>query len=165
MTSIAEIHPMTSGHVPEVLEIGNRVFDISEFPYSTWSLSAIARHLDQQPEACHVALFEGAPVGFVLASMPFLNNQTWGHIEWIGILPAFQGRTLATKLGDASIRALYNAGATRIVADIATSNRQSKLLARSLGFTELTTVSLFSAPTLEWIKTPERTTETVASEA
>lgn len=52
-----------------------------------------------------------------------------------------------------------------MVADIATANRQSKLLARSLGFTELTTVSLFAAPSLEWIKTPDRAVEVAASEA
>lgn len=156
---------MTYEDAPEVLKTGNDVFDTDEFPYSTWSLSAIAKHLDQQPEACHVAHSEGAVVGFILASMPFLTHQHWGHVEWIALRPGFQGRALASKLADATIRALYGAGATRVVADIATANRQSKLLARSLGFTELTTVSLFAAPSLEWIKTPERPVEVAASEA
>lgn len=165
MTSIAEVRPIENADVPEILELGKEIFDVSVFPYSVWSLGAIAKHLDQQPEACHLAEAGSVKVGFVLASMPFFDQKDWGHVEWIALRRDFRGRALATKLVDATIQALYNAGATRIVGDIETSNRESKLLARSLGFTELTTMTLFAAPSLDWIKSPARQGEVVASDA
>ncbi|SDP82082.1 Acetyltransferase (GNAT) family protein [Actinopolyspora xinjiangensis] len=165
MTSIAEVRPIKNSDVPEILELGEELFDTSVFPYSMWSLSAIAKHLDQQPEACHVAEAGTLKVGFVLASMPFFDRKDWGYVEWIALRPDFRGRALATELGDASLRALYRAGATRVVADIDSSNRVSKLLARSMGFTELTTVTLFAGPSLDWVKSPEQGEKVLSGEA
>ncbi|GAB3547287.1 Ribosomal protein S18 acetylase RimI [Actinopolyspora lacussalsi subsp. righensis] len=165
MTSIAEVRPIENSDVPEILELGNEIFDVSVFPYSVWSLGAIAKHLDQQPEACHVAEVGSRKVGFVLASMPFFDQKYWGHVEWIGLRRDFRGKALATKLADATIRALYRAGATRVVGDISTSNRESKLLARSMGFTELTTMTLFAAPSLDWIKSVAPEEEFATSDA
>lgn len=135
---------MTVEHIREVLELGEEVFDTSVFPYSTWSLGAIAKHLDRQPDACWIALSDGIVVGSVLGSMSFFDRPDWGHIEWIMIKPGYQGRTLAARLSGAGEQALWDAGATRVVADIETSNRLSRLLAHTRGYREMATMSLFA---------------------
>lgn len=137
---------MTNEDVLNVFKLGQEIFDVSVLPYSTWSLGGVVHHFEQQPEACWLAFDADEIVGFILGSMPFYGRSDWAHIEWIAIKPEYRGRTLASNLARKSIDALYAAGATQVVADIATSNRHSQLLARALGCTEITNVSLFAVP-------------------
>ncbi|WP_223199024.1 GNAT family N-acetyltransferase [Solihabitans fulvus] len=138
------IVPMRLDHLAGVLDLGHRVFDVTAMPYTSWSLSSVAVHLDAQPDACWVAEDEQAGVvGFVLSSLSYDERDDWGYLEWIAVDPTHQGRGLAGRLLDASCRALFAAGATRIVTDVEQSNTASAGLMQRNGFTDSVTVTLF----------------------
>ncbi|WP_330256444.1 hypothetical protein OG874_18905 [Nocardia sp. NBC_00565] len=65
------IVPMGLGHLRQVLDLGYEVFDTTLEPYTSWSLTSVAEHLDSPDNACWVALDSDRVVGFVLGSMEF----------------------------------------------------------------------------------------------
>src|SRR5699024_2910857 len=83
--------PMRLDHLAGVLDLGFRLFDVTKMPYTSWSLSSAATHLDTQPEACWVVEDNGAVVGFVLASMSYDEREDWGYVEWIAVDSTYQG--------------------------------------------------------------------------
>ncbi|WP_433870658.1 GNAT family N-acetyltransferase [Saccharopolyspora sp. CA-218241] len=135
--------PMRLEHLAGVLELGNRVFDVSAMPYTSWSLSSVAVHLDAQPDSCWVAEHDGRVVAFVLGSLSYDEREDWGYVEWIGVDPDHQGEGLARALLEASCQALFAAGATRIITDVEKGNESSAKLMRRSGFTDSVTVTLF----------------------
>ncbi|GGM35671.1 hypothetical protein GCM10012275_03640 [Longimycelium tulufanense] len=135
--------PMRLDHLAGVLELGHRVFDVSVMPYTSWSLSSVAVHLDAQPDACWVVADAGRVVGFVLGSLSYDEREDWGYVEWIGVDSDYQGRGLAATLLEASCQALFAAGATRIVTDVEEDNAASIRLMQRNGFTDKVTVTLF----------------------
>ncbi|WP_461144089.1 GNAT family N-acetyltransferase [Salinifilum aidingensis] len=135
--------PMRLDHLSGVLDLGFRLFDVHTMPYTSWSLSSAATHLDTQPEACWVVEEEGAVVGFVLASMSYDERADWGYVEWIAVDPAHRGRGLADALLERSCAALFAAGATRIVTDVERSNTASAKVMHRNGFTDSVTVTMF----------------------
>ncbi|GAA4018617.1 hypothetical protein GCM10022247_47790 [Allokutzneria multivorans] len=134
---------MRLDHLAGVLALGNRVFDVTAMPYTSWSLSSVAVHLDAQPLACWVAESDEEVVGFVLGSMSYDEREDWGYLEWIAVDPAHQGQGLAGKLLDACCGALFAEGATRIVTDVEASNVASATLMQRNGFSDRVTVTLF----------------------
>ncbi len=114
--------PMRLDHLSGVLDLGFRLFDVNTMPYTSWSLSSAATHLDTQPEACWVVEDGEAVAGFVLASMSYDERSDWGYVEWIGVAPEHRGRGVADALLERSCAALFAAGATRIVTDVERSN-------------------------------------------
>ncbi|MFF9899562.1 GNAT family N-acetyltransferase [Streptomyces longispororuber] len=135
--------PMEPGHAPAVLALGRQVYDTSVKPYTSWSLSAIAGHLDAEAPACWVALADGALAGFVLGSMGFDQRADWGNLEWIATAPAHQGRGVAGRLVRACCGTLTEAGAAAVVTDVESRNTASAALMRRNGFVEGVTVTLF----------------------
>jgi hypothetical protein len=87
MDSDIAIVPMGLGHLREVLDLGAEVFDTEVKPYTSWSLTSIAEHLDTSDGSCWVALDSDRVVGFVLGSMEFELREDWGYLEWIGVAP------------------------------------------------------------------------------
>ncbi|MEI5101090.1 GNAT family N-acetyltransferase [Streptomyces sp. PmtG] len=138
-----ELTPMAPAHAPEVLALGQRVYDTTVKPYTSWSLSAVAGHLDADAPACWVALDGGALAGFVLGSMGFDQRADWGNLEWIATAPAHQGRGVASRLVKACCATLTEAGASAVVTDVESRNTASAALMRRNGFTESVTVTLF----------------------
>ncbi|MFB9909113.1 GNAT family N-acetyltransferase [Allokutzneria oryzae] len=134
---------MRLDHLPGVLALGNRVFDVTAMPYTSWSLSSVAVHLDAQPSACWVAESDGEVVGFVLGSLSYDEREDWGYLEWIAVDPEHQGQGLASRLLDACCGALFDAGATRIVTDVEATNTASATLMQHNGFSDRVTVTLF----------------------
>ncbi|MBE1469152.1 GNAT family N-acetyltransferase [Kibdelosporangium phytohabitans] len=139
----AALAPMRLAHLAGVLDLGHRVFDVSAMPYTSWSLTSVAAHLDTQPDACRVAEIGGRVAGFVLGSMSYDEREDWGYVEWIAVDPAHQGKGLARKLLDTSCAALFAAGATRVITDVEQTNSASAGLMRRSGFTDSVTVTLF----------------------
>ncbi|RKT88657.1 Ribosomal protein S18 acetylase RimI [Saccharopolyspora antimicrobica] len=141
--SDVDLVPMWLPHLPGVLELGNRVFDVSEMPYTSWSLSSAAVHLDAQPDACWVAEAGGRVAGFVLGSLSYDERADWGYVEWLAVDPEHQGRGLAKTLLEESCAALFAAGATRVITDVEQTNTASAHLMRRCGFNDSVTVTLF----------------------
>ncbi|WP_067848788.1 hypothetical protein [Nocardia lijiangensis] len=56
MDTATVIVPMGLGHLRQVLDLGHQVFDTSTKPYTSWSLTSVAEHLDSPDNACWVAL-------------------------------------------------------------------------------------------------------------
>ncbi|WP_132123099.1 GNAT family N-acetyltransferase [Actinocrispum wychmicini] len=135
--------PMRLDHLADVLDLGRRVFDVSAMPYTSWSLSSVALHLDAQPGACWVVEHDGRVVAFVLGSLSYDEREDWGYVEWIAVHPDHQGQGLAKVLLERSCGDLFAAGATRIVTDVEQSNSASAGLMRRNGFTDSVTVTLF----------------------
>src|ERR1700704_1695816 len=92
------LRPLEYRHLPSVLELGSRVYDTHAKPYTGWSLTAVATHLDASVPACRVATAGDRLAGFVLGSMTFEQREDWGYLEWIAVDPEFQGRGVAGRL-------------------------------------------------------------------
>ncbi|WP_034594026.1 GNAT family N-acetyltransferase [Hamadaea tsunoensis] len=145
------IVPMDLDHLRQVRDLGLRVFDVTVKPYTSWSLTTIAEHLDSvdQPgiaSACWVALDGDTVVGFVLGSMTFELRDDWAYLEWIAVSPDHQGQGIARRLVEACCTALFAVGATRVVTDVEASNTASATLMTRSGFTPAATVTLFVRP-------------------
>ncbi|MFH9426539.1 GNAT family N-acetyltransferase [Streptomyces sp. NPDC017529] len=137
------LHPLEPGHLPAVLELGCRVYDTKAMPYTGWSLTAVATHLDASVPACRVAMAGERLAGFVLGSMTFEQREDWGYLEWIAVDPDFQGRGVAGRLVRDCCAVLTEAGASSVVTDVEADNTASAALMRRNGFTEGVTVTLF----------------------
>ena len=66
MTGDIKIAPLGFEHLRQVLDLGYRVFDTTAKPYTSWSLTTVAEHLDTKDSSCWVALLHDRVVGFVL---------------------------------------------------------------------------------------------------
>lgn len=137
------IVPMGLGHLRQVLDLGHEVYDTSVKPYTSWSLTSVAEHLDSPDNACWVALDSDRVVGFVLGSMEFELRDDWGYLEWIAVAPDMQGHGIAGRLVEACCTALFARGARRIVTDVESSNEASAKLMQRNGFGAATTITLF----------------------
>ncbi|MFF1377604.1 GNAT family N-acetyltransferase [Streptomyces sp. NPDC058308] len=138
------LEPLTATHLADVLALGRRVYDTSVKPYTSWSLSAIARHMDNESSACWVALDGGRHLaGFVLGSMGFDQRADWGNLEWIASAPEYQGQGIASRLVKACCATLTEAGARTVVTDVESRNTASATLMRRNGFEATVSVTLF----------------------
>lgn len=146
MNAAIPIVPMGLGHLRQVLDLGHEVFDVTVKPYTSWSLTAVAEHLDTDDGACWVALDSDRVVGFVLGSMEFEFREDWAYLEWIAVAPDMQGRGIARQLVEKCCEALFARGARRVVTDVESSNTASATLMSRNGFSPVTTVALFVRP-------------------
>lgn len=137
------IAPLRLEHLGQVLDLGYEVFDVTVKPYTSWSLTAVAEHVDSGDNACFVALDGDLVVGFVLGSTTFELRDDWAYLEWIGVKPGYQGQGIARRLLEACCEALFAAGAGRVVTDVEGSNTASATLMRRNGFIPAVTVTLF----------------------
>ncbi|MCX4673218.1 GNAT family N-acetyltransferase [Streptomyces sp. NBC_01381] len=137
------LEPMAPTHLVDVLALGRELYDTTVKPYTSWSLSAIAGHMDADASACWVALDGERLAGFVLGSMGFEQRADWGNLEWIASAPDYQGQGVASHLVQACCATLTAAGATAVVTDVAARNTASAALMRRNGFKESVTVTLF----------------------
>lgn len=142
MTDI-KIAPLGFEHLRQVLDLGYRVFDTTVKPYTSWSLTSVAEHLDTRDSSCWVALLDDHVVGFVLGSMEFELREDWAYLEWIAVDPTHQGKGIARRLVDMCCNKLFEAGASRVVTDVEGSNTASATLMARSGFTSAVTVTLF----------------------
>ncbi|MFH8294724.1 GNAT family N-acetyltransferase [Streptomyces sp. NPDC018059] len=138
-----DLAPMAATHLADALALGRQVYDTSVKPYTSWSLSAIARHLDSEASACWVALDGDRLAGFVLGSMGFDKRSDWGNLEWIASAPEYQGQGIASRLVKACCATLTEAGASAVVTDVESRNTASAALMRSNGFEASVSVTLF----------------------
>ncbi|WP_055565576.1 GNAT family N-acetyltransferase [Streptomyces atriruber] len=137
------LEPMTATHLADVLALGGRVYDTTVKPYTSWSLSAIARHMDGEASACWVALAGDRLAGYVLGSMGFDQRTDWGNLEWIASAPEYRGQGIASRLVKACCATLTEAGARAVVTDVESRNTASAALMRSNGFEASVSVTLF----------------------
>ena len=144
-TAIAVV-PMGLGHLRQVLDLGHQVFDTTIKPYTSWSLTAVAEHLDSPDNACWVALDSDRVVGFVLGSMEFEHRDDWAYLEWIAVAPDMQGHGIARRLVNGCSEALFARGARHIVTDVEDRNSASASLMTSSGFVPAATVTLLVRP-------------------
>ncbi|MFI0186707.1 GNAT family N-acetyltransferase [Streptomyces sp. NPDC017082] len=137
------LRPLGFAHLAAVLDLGRRVYDTDAMPYTGWSLSAVAGHLDAPDPACLVLLDGDRVAGFVLGSLSFEQRADWGYLEWIAVDPDYQGRGAASRLVRECCARLAEAGAVCVVTDVERGNTASAELMRRNGFAEEATVSLF----------------------
>lgn len=140
------IVPMGLGHLREVLDLGAEVFDTEVKPYTSWSLTSVAEHLDTSDRSCWVALDSDRVVGFVLGSMEFELREDWGYLEWIAVAPDMQGHGVAGRLVEICCATLFERGARRIVTDVEVGNTPSATMMTRHGFSDAATVTLFVRP-------------------
>ncbi|MEV6213096.1 GNAT family N-acetyltransferase [Nocardia sp. NPDC051833] len=146
MDSSIAVVPMGLGHLRQVLDLGHQVFDTTTKPYTSWSLTAVAEHLDGPDNACWVALDSDRVVGFVLGSMEFEHRDDWAYLEWIAVAPDMQGHGIARRLVNVCSEALFARGARHIVTDVEDRNSASAALMTSTGFVPAATVTLLVRP-------------------
>lgn len=138
------IAPMTIRHLPDVFDLGHKAFDTEVKPYTSWSLSAAAVHIDAARPACFVALRGSELCGFVLGSMTFEQRADWGYLEWIAVDSAVRGRGVAGRLVAVCRDHLMAQGADAVITDVEARNEASLALMRRHGFTVGATVNLLA---------------------
>ncbi|MFD6418790.1 GNAT family N-acetyltransferase [Streptomyces sp. NPDC060194] len=136
------VTPMTIRHLPDVLDLGHRAFGTGVKPYTGWSLSAAAVHVEAPEPACFVALRGDELCGFVLGSMTFEQRADWGYLEWIAVGPAARGQGVAGRLVTACRERLEALGAAAVITDVEARNEASTALMHRHGFEVRATVNL-----------------------
>ncbi|MGW8885970.1 GNAT family N-acetyltransferase [Streptomyces sp. NPDC055749] len=137
------ITPMTIQHLPDVLGLGHRAFDTAVKPYTGWSLSAVATHVEALHPACFVALRGNEVCGFVLGSMTFEQRTDWGYLEWIAVSTTTRGQGVADRLVTTCRDQLAELGATAVITDVEARNKASSALMQRNGFETEASINLW----------------------
>ena len=100
--SSVEIREMELKDVPEVFDLGQKLFTAEEWPtlYRSWDDHELAMLFSSDAETCLVAEAEGTIVGFALGRVTEKPRSAWryGLLMWLGVKPQFKRSGLATRL-------------------------------------------------------------------
>jgi ribosomal protein S18 acetylase RimI-like enzyme len=97
-----EIREMELKDVPEVFELGQKLFTAEEWPtlYRSWDDHELAQLFSSDAETCLVAEADGEVVGFALGRVTEKPRNAWryGLLMWLGVDRRFKRSGIATRL-------------------------------------------------------------------
>jgi ribosomal protein S18 acetylase RimI-like enzyme len=97
-----EIRQMQLKDIPEVFEMGQRLFTAEELPtlYRSWDDHELTALFGSDEETCLVAESGGRMVGFALGRMMDKPRNAWryGWLEWLGVEADYKRSGVATRL-------------------------------------------------------------------
>ncbi len=99
-----EIRGMEIDDLPLVFHLGEQIFTAREVPtlYRTWDEYEVISLFNSDNEYCLVAELDEKIVGFALGTTVSKKKSAWkyGYLVWLGILPEFQRKGVASSLFD-----------------------------------------------------------------
>ena len=97
-----EIREMELKDVPEVFELGQKLFTAEEWPtlYRSWADHELAMLFSSDAETCLVAVADETIVGFALGRVTEKPRSAWryGLLMWLGVDRRFKRAGVATRL-------------------------------------------------------------------
>jgi ribosomal protein S18 acetylase RimI-like enzyme len=133
-----EIREMELRDVPEIFELGQKLFTAEEWPslYRSWDDHELALLFSNDAETCLVAVADGEVVGFALGRMMEKPRNAWryGWLLWLGVDRRFKRSGIATRLVK-QLTGLFIARDARIMlVDTAAKNHSAVQFFRRNGF-------------------------------
>lgn len=133
-----EIREMELRDVPEVFELGQKLFTAEEWPslYRSWDDHELALLFSNDAETCLVAVADEKVVGFALGRMMEKPRNAWryGWLLWLGVDRRFKRSGVATRLVK-QLKGLFIARDARIMlVDTAAKNHGAVNFFRHNGF-------------------------------
>ena len=137
MSEKVKIRKMTIQDFAQVYELGKLSFmgpdKANSYVYNYWSMSALAKFLEDYDDLTYVAERGDEIVGFVLGH-PTYEHIEVGYLEWIAVSPNAQRLGLASKLIQKMLKAFEARGLDKIVTDVKGINIASTKLFEKHGF-------------------------------
>lgn len=133
-----EIREMELRDVPEVFELGEKLFTAEEWPtlYRSWDDHELAQLFGTEAETCLVAEADGKIIGFALGRVTEKPRSAWryGCLLWLGVELRFKRAGIATRLVN-QLRGLFIERDARIMlVDTAAKNHAALGFFRRNGF-------------------------------
>jgi ribosomal protein S18 acetylase RimI-like enzyme len=133
-----EIREMELRDVPEVFELGQKLFTAEQWPtlYRSWDDHELALLFSNDAETCLVAEADGKVVGFALGRVMEKPRSAWryGWLLWLGVDRRFKRSGIATRLMK-QLKGLFIERDTRIMlVDTAMKNHGALAFFRRNGF-------------------------------
>jgi len=131
----AKIREGTETDLKSVVEVYNRSWLTSNTPFRPITFESLKRVYDDPDTVFLIARVYGIDGGFVILDYEGDNNQ-YGVIAGLGILPRFQRKRLGTVLGMASWNYFKEKGVKELRCEVYKDNVASTSFIRGLGFEE-----------------------------
>ena len=133
-----EIREMELNDVPEVFELGQKLFTAEEWPslYRSWNDHELALLFSSDADTCLVAEAEGRVVGFALGRMMEKPRSAWryGWLLWLGVDRRFKRSGVATRLMKQMKGLFIERDARIMLVDTAAKNHSAVAFFRRNGF-------------------------------
>ncbi|MDF1564650.1 MAG: GNAT family N-acetyltransferase [Deltaproteobacteria bacterium] len=134
-----EIREMTLEDLPEVYDLGERVFTAEAWPslHRTWDEFDLALAFASDSESCLVAENEkGRIVGFVLGTLLEKRGGPWayGWLTWIAVRPRSRKERVGRRLLDALTEIFIEQGARMMLVDTDPDNVTAVRFFEDAGF-------------------------------
>ncbi len=133
-----EIREMELKDVPEVFELGQKLFTAEEWPtlYRSWDDHELALLFGSDAETCLVAEADGKVIGFALGRMTEKPRSAWryGLLMWLGVQRKFKRNGIATRLLRQLTGLFIGQNARIMLVDTAAKNHAALAFFRRNGF-------------------------------
>lgn len=124
--------------VPEVFELGQKLFTADEWPtlYRSWDDHELAQLFSTEAETCLVAEADGKVIGFALGRMMEKPRSAWryGCLLWLGVERRFKRSGVATRLVNQLKGRFIERNARIMLVDTAAKNHSALAFFRRNGF-------------------------------
>ena len=131
----AKIREGTEEDLETVMEVYNKSWLTSNTPFRPITFKSLKTIYDDPDTVFFIAKVHGVDAGFVILDYEGENNQ-YGVIAGLGILPRFQRKGLGTVLGMASWDYFKKKGVEELRCEVYKDNNASSSFIRDLGFEE-----------------------------
>jgi len=132
------IREMELRDVPEVFDLGQKLFTAEEWPtlYRSWDDHELAQLFSNDAETCLVAEADGKIVGFALGRVTEKPRSAWryGLLLWLGVERRFKRSGIATRLVRQLTGLFIDRDARIMLVDTAAKNHAALAFFRRNGF-------------------------------
>jgi ribosomal protein S18 acetylase RimI-like enzyme len=133
-----EIREMELRDVPEVFELGEKLFTAEKWPtlYRSWDDHELAQLFSSDAETCLVAEADGKIIGFALGRVTEKPRSAWryGLLLWLGVERRFKRAGIATRLVRQLTGIFIDRDARIMLVDTAAKNHAALAFFRRNGF-------------------------------
>ena len=133
-----EIREMQLRDVPEVFDLGQKLFTAEEWPtlYRSWDDHELAQLFSNDSDTCLVAEADGKLVGFALGRMMEKPRSAWryGWLLWLGVDRRFKRSGIATRLVKQLTGRFIERNVRIMLVDTAAKNHSALAFFRRNGF-------------------------------
>jgi ribosomal protein S18 acetylase RimI-like enzyme len=133
-----EIREMELKDVPEVFELGQKLFTAEKWPtlYRSWDDHELAQLFSSDAETCLVAEADGRVAGFALGRVTEKPRNAWryGLLMWLGVEQRFKRSGVATRLMRQLTGLFIERNARIMLVDTAAKNHAALAFFRRNGF-------------------------------
>jgi ribosomal protein S18 acetylase RimI-like enzyme len=133
-----EIREMELKDVPQVFELGEKLFTAEEWPtlYRSWDDHELAQLFSSDAETCLVAEADDKIVGFALGRVTEKPRSAWryGMLMWLGVERRFKRAGIATRLVRQLTGLFIDRDARIMLVDTAAKNHAALAFFRRNGF-------------------------------